>query len=308
MRFIDPHIHMLSRTTDDYEQMKAAGIVAVIEPAFWMGQPRTNVGSFVDYLSGIVGWERFRASQFGIRHYCTIGLNSKEANNEGLAEAVMDVLPRYLSKEGVVAVGEIGYDDQTALEDKYYRAQLQLAREFDMLVMVHTPHRDKKSGTTRSMDVAIEMGMAPSKVVIDHNNEETVREVLDRGFWAAFTLYPNTKMGNERMVEIVRQYGSERIFVDSSADWGVSDPLAVPKTARLMLERGIARSDVEATCYGNALAAYGQTGQMLESHWLAAESVDQRTLFEGNSVLRGQAPQVGELPGIAQASQTLVFK
>ena len=308
MRFIDPHIHMLSRTTDDYEQMKAAGIVAVIEPAFWMGQPRTNVGSFVDYLSGIVGWERFRASQFGIRHYCTIGLNSKEANNESLAEAVMDVLPRYLSKEGVVAVGEIGYDDQTALEDKYYRAQLQLAREFDMLVMVHTPHRDKKSGTTRSMDVAIEMGMAPSKVVIDHNNEETVREVLDRGFWAAFTLYPNTKMGNERMVEIVRQYGSERIFVDSSADWGVSDPLAVPKTARLMLERGIARSDVEATCYGNALAAYGQSGQMLESHWLAPEPVDQRTLFEGNSVLRGQTPRIGELPAIPERADTMVFK
>ena len=292
MRFIDPHIHMASRTTDDYERMKAAGIVAVIEPAFWMGQPRTNVGSFVDYLSSIVGWERFRASQFCIRHYCTIGLNSKEANNEALAEAVMDILPRYLSKEGVVAVGEIGYDDQSALEDKYYRAQLQLAREFEMLVMVHTPHRDKKAGTIRSMEVAIEMGMAPGKVVIDHNNEETVRDVLDRGFWAAFTLYPQTKMGNERMVEIVRQYGSERIFIDSSADWGVSDPLAVPKTANLMLERGIAPKDVEATCYGNALAAYGQSGQMLESHWLAPETIDQRTLFEGNSVLRGQTPRV----------------
>jgi uncharacterized protein len=308
MRFIDPHIHMASRTTDDYERMKAAGIVAVIEPAFWMGQPRTNVGTFVDYLSSIVGWERFRASQFGIRHYCTIGLNSKEANNEALAEAVMDVLPRYLSKEGVVAVGEIGYDDQTALEDRYYRAQLQLAREYEMLVMVHTPHRDKKAGTIRSMDVAIEMGMASSKVVIDHNNEETVRDVLDRGFWAAFTLYPNTKMGNERMVEIVRQYGSERIFIDSSADWGVSDPLAVPKTARLMLERGIAAKDVEATCYGNALAAYGQSGQMLESHWLEPETVDQRTLFEGNSVLRGQAPLVGTPPESAPAIDALAFK
>jgi predicted metal-dependent TIM-barrel fold hydrolase len=308
MRFIDPHIHMASRTTDDYERMKAAGIVAVIEPAFWMGQPRTNVGSFVDYLSGIVGWERFRASQFGIRHYCTIGLNSKEANNEALAEAVMDVLPRYLSKEGVVAVGEIGYDDQTALEDRYYRAQLKLAREYEMLVLVHTPHRDKKSGTVRSMEVAIEMGMAPSQVVIDHNNEETVRDVLDRGFWAAFTLYPNTKMGNERMVEIVRQYGSERIFIDSSADWGVSDPLAVPKTARLMLERGIAAKDVEAVCYGNALAAYGQSGQMLESHWLTPESVDQRSLFEGNSVLRGQAPVVGASPESASAIDALAFK
>jgi uncharacterized protein len=272
--------------------MQAAGIVAVIEPAFWQGQPRTNVGSFIDYLSSIVGWERFRASQFGIRHYCTIGLNSKEANNEALAEAVMDILPRYLSKEGVVAVGEIGYDDQTALEDRYYRAQLRLARELDMLVMVHTPHRDKKAGTIRSMQVALEMGMAPGKVIIDHNNEETVRDVLDRGFWAAFTLYPQTKMGNERMVEIVRQYGSDRIFIDSSADWGVSDPLAVPKTAGLMLERGIARKDVEATCYGNALLAYGQSGQFHESHWLAPDSIDQRSMFEGNSVLRGQVPRV----------------
>ena len=308
MRTIDPHIHMSSRTTDDYERMREAGIVAVIEPAFWLGQPRTSVGSFIDYYASLVGWERFRASQFGIRHYCTMGLNSKEANNEALAEAVMDILPRYLSKEGVVAVGEIGYDDQSPLEDKYYRAQLKLALEFDMMVMVHTPHRDKKAGTLRSMAVALEMGLAPHRVVIDHNNEETARDVLDRGFWAGFTLYPKTKMGSERMVEVVRQYGSERIIVNSSADWGASDPLAVPKTARLMLERGIARAHVEASCYGNALAAYGQSGQMLESHWLSTESVDQRILFEGNSVLRGQDPLVGGLPQAAEDIESSLIK
>ncbi len=308
MRFIDPHIHMTSRTTDDYERMAAAGIVAIVEPAFWLGQPRTQVGSFVDYMSSLVGWERFRAAQFGIHHYCTIGLNSKEANNEALAEQVIEILPRYLTKEGVVAVGEIGYDDQTAAEDKYYRAQLALAKEFEMLVLVHTPHRDKKRGTITSMEVAVEMGLAPADVVIDHNNEETVRDVLDRGFWAAFTIYPHTKMGNERMVEIVRQYGSDRIIVDSSADWGVSDPLSVPKTASLMLERGIAAKDVEAVCYGNALAAYGKTGQMKEEDWLNPAPIDQRVLFEGNSVLRGQAPRVGELPKITEQVDNLIFK
>lgn len=294
MKIIDPHIHMSARTTDDYDTMAKAGVVAVIEPAFWLGQPRTTVGSFTDYYAALVGWERFRAAQFGIAHYCTIGINSKEANNAALAEQVMDVLPRFLTKEGVVAVGEIGYDEQTEAEDKYFRLQLDLARELDMLVMIHTPHRDKKSGTSRSMDVCVEHGLDPGHVVIDHNNEETVHETLDRGFWAAFTIYPKTKMGNERMVEIVRQYGSERIIVDSSADWGVSDPLAVPKTARLMLERGIDRRDVELTCYGNALAAYGQTGQMKESDWLDPAPIDQRILFEGNSVLRGQDPRVDE--------------
>src|SRR4051812_1346911 len=150
MRFIDPHIHMSARTTDDYERMAAAGIVALIEPAFWLGQPRTQVGTYIDYLSSLVGWERFRAAQFGIHHYCTIGLNSKEANNEALAEQVLEILPRYLVKEGVVAVGEIGYDDQTPVEDKYYRAPPSLCKEVDKLGEVHTPHPHKKNSTSRS--------------------------------------------------------------------------------------------------------------------------------------------------------------
>ena len=293
MMFIDPHIHMTSRTAYDYTIMREMGIVAVIEPAFWLGQPRTNVGSFKDYFSSLIGWERFRASQFGIQHYCTMGLNSKEANNEALAEQVMELLPLYAGKEGVVAIGEIGYDDMTPAEDKYFRLQLELAKELDMVVMIHTPHRNKKAGTSRSMDVCEEHGLDPAKVIIDHNNEETVEEVLERGFWTAFTIYPQTKMGNARMVEIVRNYGKERIIVDSSADWGISDPLAVPKTAQLMLERGIPQDQIRAVCYENALAAYGQGGQMQESDWLDSMSIDQKQLFEGNSVLRGQQPQVG---------------
>ncbi len=292
MMFIDPHIHMTSRTTDDYQAMRAAGIVAVIEPAFWLGQPRTSTGAFKDYYSSIVGWERFRASQFGIQHYCTIGLNSKEANNEALAEEVMELLPLYACKEGVVAIGEIGYDDMTPAEDKYFRQQLELAKELEMLVLIHTPHRNKKAGTSRSMAVCLEHGLDPSRVIVDHNNEETVQETLERGFWAAFTIYPQTKMGNARMVEIVRQYGCDRIIVDSSADWGVSDPLAVPKTARLMLEQGIPEAQVRAVCYENALAAYRQSGQMQEADWLNPTTIDQRQLYSGNSVLRGQEPVV----------------
>jgi len=230
---IDPHAHMISRTTDDYEAMANAGVVAVIEPAFWLGQPRTNVGSYVDYFSLISGFERFRAGQFGIRHYCTIGLNPKEANNETLAEAVLDVLPRFLVKEGVVAMGELGYDEQTELEDKALRAQIELAKEFDLPIMIHTPHRDKRAGTLRTMDVLKEHDFDPARCVIDHNNEETIREVRERGFWCAFSIYPSTKMGSERMAALVKSFGPERLIVDSACDWGVSDPLAVAKTARL---------------------------------------------------------------------------
>jgi uncharacterized protein len=291
--FIDPHAHMISRTTSDYEAMALAGVVAVIEPAFWLGQPRTNLGSYVDYLSTILGFERFRAAQFGIRHYCCIGLNPKEANNEALAEAVMQVLPHFAVKEGVVAIGELGYDEQTPLEDKYLRLQIDLAKEVDLPIMIHTPHRDKKRGTLRTMDVLAEHGFNPGRCVVDHNNEETVREVLDRGYFAGFSIYPHTKMGNERMTELVRRYGPERIIVDSACDWGVSDALAVPKTAALMAERGIAPDAIRKVTYQNALTVYGLSGNMKEADWLSPTPVDQRSLFEGNSVLRGgQQPRI----------------
>ncbi|MBC8155707.1 MAG: TatD family hydrolase [Bacteroidetes bacterium] len=296
MSFFDMHVHMISRTTNDYQAMADAGVVAVIEPAFWLGQPRSGVDSFRDYFAMLVGWERFRASQFGIRHYCTIGLNSKEANQEALAEQVMEILPLFIYKEGVVGVGEIGFDDQTPAEDKYYRAQLELAKEAGLPVQIHTPHRDKKQGTSRSMDIALEHGLDPGMVIVDHNNEETVREVLDRGFWAGFTIYPSTKMGNERMVEVVKQYGPERIMINSAADWGISDPLAVPKTAALMIERGISPAAVQLVTFQNAVTAFAQSGQLNADDLLKPLSIDQSQRFNGSSVLRGgQAPRVDSI-------------
>jgi len=287
--YIDPHAHMISRTTDDYQAMADAGIVALIEPAFWQGQPRTHVATYEDYLAAIMGFERFRASQFGIRHYCTVGLNSKEANDEALAEAVMGILPRFALKEGVVAIGEIGYDEQTDLEDRYFRAQIELARDVDLPILVHTPHRDKKAGTQRSLAVCAEHGIDPSMVVVDHNNEETIDAVLDGGYWAAFSVYPTTKMGKARMVSLMKQYGAERVIVNSACDWGISEPLAVAKTAALALDSGVPPEAVHLACYANALAAYGQSGQMHESDWLEPVDIDQRQDFAGNSILRGGA-------------------
>ena len=293
MKFFDPHIHMSSRTTDDYQAMVDHGIAAIIEPAFWLGQPRTGVASFKDYYSSLVGWERFRSSQFGIKHYCTIGLNSREANNEALAEQVMEILPLFLLKEGVVGVGEIGFDDQTAAEEKYYRQQLVLAKEYNLPVQVHTPHRDKKKGTDKSMAIALEHGIDPQMVIIDHNNEETVKSVLDKGFYAAFTIYPFTKMGNERMVEVVKQYGSNNIMINSAADWGISNPLAVPKTAALMKIRGISDHDIRLVTYQNAIDAFAQSGQINVSDFEDFNVIDQTQKFNGNTILRGgQQPRI----------------
>jgi predicted metal-dependent TIM-barrel fold hydrolase len=292
MKIFDPHIHMTSRTTLDYEAMAAAGVSAVIEPAFWLGQPRTHVGTFEDYFASLVGWERFRASQFGIRHFCTLSLNPKEANNPRVAQGVIDLLPRYLAKEGVVAVGEIGYDDMTPEEDKYFAVQLELALRFDLPVLVHTPHRDKKRGTERSLALVRDVGFPEVRVLIDHNTEETLPLVLATACWAGHSIYPHTKMDEARMVALVKRYGAARILVNSAADWGVSDPLKVPKTVALMRESGIAESDIETIVWRNPVAFFAQSGQLDVVDVEDRPGIDQTRLWEGNSVLRGQAPVV----------------
>ncbi|MFP5347710.1 MAG: TatD family hydrolase [Actinomycetes bacterium] len=283
MRIFDPHIHMTSRTTDDYEAMHAAGVRAVVEPAFWLGQPRTNVGSFCDYFDALVGWEPFRAAQFGVRHHATIGLNPKEANDPRCVE-VLDVLPRYLAKDGVVAVGELGYDSMTAEEEKAFCRQLELAVEFELPALVHTPHRDKATGTRRTLAVVRESGIDPSRVAVDHLNEMTVSDVAESGCWMGFSIYPETKMDEVRMVRILQEYGMDRMLVNSAADWGRSDPLKTRKTAEAMLAAGFDADDVDKVVWRNPVEFYGQSGRLMLDDGPAGES---SALFQGNSVLRG---------------------
>jgi predicted metal-dependent TIM-barrel fold hydrolase len=289
MRLFDPHIHMTSRTTDDYQAMADAGIAAIVEPAFWVGQPRTNVGTFEDYFLSLLGWERFRALQFGIRHFATLGLNPKEANNPQVADGVLAMLRRYLDKDGVVAIGEIGFDDQTDAEDLVFRRQVELAREYELPILIHTPHRDKRRGTERTLALTKELGFPPERTLVDHNNEETLALVLASGCWAGHSIYPHTKMDEGRMAALVKQYGSERIIINSAADWGVSDPLKVPKTVAAMRQAGVSEADIELIVWENPVRFFAQSGRLdLED----AAKVDQRQLFEGNSVLRGQPPRV----------------
>ncbi len=287
MRIFDPHIHMTSRTTDDYERMYAAGVRALVEPAFWLGQPRTGVESFLDYFDALVGWEQFRAAQFGIRHHCTLALNPKEANDPR-CRPVLTELPRYLDSDGVVAIGEIGYDSMTTAEDEVFAEQLQLAVEYDLPALVHSPHRDKLAGTRRSLDVVRESGIDPGRVVIDHLNEVTVRVVADAGAWMGFSIYPDTKMDPDRMVAILKEFGTDRILVNSAADWGRSDPLTTLRTGEAMLAAGFSTAEVEQVLWSNPVTFYGEQRLILDP--LPGFEAGAAGTFEGNSVLRGGVP------------------
>jgi uncharacterized protein len=259
MRIIDPHAHMISRITDDYERMALSGVEAVVEPAFWLGSPRTNIGSFIDYFEMIIGWETQRAKQYGIEHFTCIAMNPRESNNVPLRDEVLPVVEKYCRRETCVAIGEIGFDRQTDEEEAAIRAQLKMAKKFDMPVLVHLPHQYKKVGTERTLKVVVDEGMNPDKMLLDHNNEETMPLYAGTKFWRGITVYPITKVSVERAANMVEQYGVDRLLINSACDWGPSDPLSVPKVVIELRHRGFPIDQIEQLVFRNPIQFFGQS-------------------------------------------------
>jgi predicted metal-dependent TIM-barrel fold hydrolase len=181
--FIDPHIHMISRTTDDYQRMAYAQCVAVSEPAFWAGFDRGSATAFHDYFRQLTEYEPRRAAQFHIKHYCWLCINAKEAENVSLSREVIALIPEFLSRPNVLGIGEIGLNKNTANEATIFQEHLNLAMKTNELILIHTPHlEDKFKGTRMIVDMLKgDQRIKPERVCVDHVEEHTVRLALDGG-------------------------------------------------------------------------------------------------------------------------------
>ena len=267
MTYIDPHIHMVSRTTDDYERMALAGCVAITEPAFWAGFDRSSPQGFFDYFTVLTDTEPKRAAQYGIAHHTWLCINPKEAEDPGFAREVISIIPGFLDRPNVLGIGEIGLNKNSRNELEIFEAHLQLAADRDLMVLVHTPHlEDKRKGTRliiETIHAAIrnQGRLDPGRVLIDHVEEHTVREVLDAGFWAGMTLYPDTKCTPQRAADIFEMHGTERLWINSAGDWGPSDPLAVPKCREEMRRRGHLAETIRKVSFDNPRQFLSQSGR-----------------------------------------------
>lgn len=259
MQIIQPHYHGIARTAQDYERMAMSGVAAVAEPAFWAGFDRKYPETFLDYFRQISEFEPTRAAQYGIRHFCWVAVNPKEAENPELSRAVMQHMPEFFEKPTVLGVGEIGFHKTTANEEDIFRAQLEIAIEHDQLVLIHTPHlQDKVRGTQRTLAVLKEMNVNPERVWIDHVEEHTIRAPLEAGYWVGMTLYPITKCSPKRAIDLLEIYGTERIMVNSSADWGPSDPFTLQQSVMEYRHRGHSLQEAIEVFYNNPCRFLGQ--------------------------------------------------
>jgi predicted metal-dependent TIM-barrel fold hydrolase len=274
MEYIDPHIHMISRVTDDYQRMAQCGCTAVSEPAFWAGFDRGSAEGFRDYFRHLTEVERKRADQFGIRHYSWLCINAKEAENVKLSREVIALIPEYLNRPNVLGIGEIGLNKNTRNEATIFQEHVDLAMKTNELILIHTPHlEDKYKGTRMIIDMLKgDRRVDPGRVCIDHVEEHTVRLALDNGFWCGMTLYPITKCTPERAADIVEMVGTTRILANSAGDWGKSNPLAVPEFIQEVKRRGHADEEIHRIVYENPLAFFRQSKRWQEGEEKLLES------------------------------------
>lgn len=262
MRYIEPHIHMISRTTDDYYRMAMAGCVACTEPAFWAGYDRPHPQAFADYFEHLTSFEPARAAKFGIAHHCWMCINPKEAENVEFAREVLPIVREYLDRPNVVGIGEIGLNKNSRNEMLILEEQVAMAVELDQLILVHTPHmEDKLKGTKLTMAVLESNGAKPDRVMMDHMEEHTIGLVKEHGYWAGMTIYPDTKFTPQRAVDTIERFGGDRIWINSSADWAYSDPLLLPQTRLEMKRRGHADAMIQKVLYDNPLEFLSQSGK-----------------------------------------------
>ena len=261
MRYIEPHGHMVSRTTDDYEAMVYAGCVAVCEPAFWAGFDRSSVDGFRDYFCQLTDYEPRRAARFGLPHYSWLCINPKESEDTALAEEVLAIIPEFLGRPNVLGIGEIGLNKNTRNELRILEKHIDLAARHGELVLVHTPHlEDKLKGTRLILDALRADGrIPPDRVIIDHCEEHTIGMVVERGHWAGITLYPESKTTPARAIDMYEQYSRQNLWLNSACDWGRSDPLSIPKTVLEMRRRGHGEEAIEGLVYRNPVRFLSQS-------------------------------------------------
>ena len=261
MRYIDHHAHMVSRTTDDYQQMALTGCVAVTEPAFWAGWDRSTADGVEDYFRQLTDFEPKRAAQYRIQHYTWMAMNPKESDDRELSKEVLKRIPKFLEGPTVLGIGEIGLNRVTRNEIATYTEQVELALAHRQLILIHTPHlEDKLKGTRISIDVLRGFSkLQAERVLVDHAEEHTMRAILDLGYWAGLTLYPQTKVSPQRAADIVERFGPERICIAGACDWGPSDPIAVPRFIMEMRRRRHSEALIHRLVFDNPVRFLSQS-------------------------------------------------
>ena len=257
MQMIDSHIHIDSRPREDLASMATAGITAVVTLTYYphIQLPITSQ-TILDYFERSVRFETWRGKQELINVYVGVALNPVSIPPD--YEKVLAAIPKYITDEKVVAIGEVGLEPASQTcpdltrQKEILGAQLKLAKKHGLPVIFHTPHADKEKWVNQYLELIAEEKVEPGKVVIDHANASITKKVLDFGGNVGITVQPWRGLTPQDAAKILKDCDLTHVLIDSDCNSTMpSDSLSVPKTALEMKRIGFSNDDIKKVVFEN---------------------------------------------------------
>ena len=238
----DTHTHMDTRPFEDFELMGVAGVTDVLTLAH---DPMRMSSAHVlaDHFHKLIHDEVRRGAENGISVHVGIGVHPRSINDD--VDETLKTLPEYLAHPAVVAIGEIGLERCTAIEERVFRAQLGFER---YPKVVHTPRRAKREVLEHIVAVVDDVGA--TDVVIDHIDPSTVDIALDAGTYIGITVQPG-KASVSDAVELIIKYPDAKFVVNSDMSSQRSDCLSVARVMHALIVAGYA-GRAQKACVQNA--------------------------------------------------------
>lgn len=245
---IDTHMHADSRSSEDFDKMFISGIDTAITCSYYPYKLNNNPEVLINHFDRILNFEPKRAGEYGLDLKVALGIHP--ANAISNSESVFEKLEELIENKDIIAIGEIGLDENTSEEQKLFKKQLELADETKSKVIIHTP-RKNKAEVLKSIKRIVLDSIDPKLVVIDHINKNTIEDVIDEKFTIGLTVQPQ-KMEVDEAVDIMDQYGFDKFLLNSDISNKPSDPLSVPRTVRTLKRLGYKEKDIEKVSHRNA--------------------------------------------------------
>jgi predicted metal-dependent TIM-barrel fold hydrolase len=254
MRILDSHVHLDLIGGEDILRMAWGGVEAAIVPSPHLMKGLFYPGSLFELWEKTLDYIVKYVASMGIEVYATVAVPFYGIAAEGWEEC-LNKLPEYLKEDRVVGIGEIGLDTGNDHELYLLRAQLAMAKEYDMPIMVHTPTpREPQTPevTPQIIDVLREEGFPLHKAVIDHSGKNTIPLRLKSGCVTGLSVCYD-KLTAEEAAEVVEQNPADRdmIIIGSELGYGGAGHLSVVKAAWAMKQDGMPVSEIERVTWEN---------------------------------------------------------
>ena len=254
MRFIDPHIHTHVISDIDLEKLAMAGMEAIVIPSPHRLKGLFSAEAVLQLWRRFLGFEVKNAKSMGFEAYVTLGIPFYGLTPDAVEECLRQ-LPEYLKHERVVGMGEIGLDVGIEDEVKLFRAQLNMAKEHNLPIIVHSAIRSAPQAPAvikQIVDVIQEENFPLNRVVLDHTAENTLDFRLSTGAMVGLSVC-HDKVPPEVAAEIVLKNPDKRdkLLINSELGYGNDGYFSVPRVILAMKMMGVGREVIEKVTFEN---------------------------------------------------------